>query len=155
MTKMLMRITMGLTLASTLLITSACSTKPEHDVIIRGGSLYDGSGGPALVTDLAIDGDRITAIGHLEKHVGRSEIDATGLAVAPGFINMLSWANESLIQDGRSLGDIYQGVTLEVMGEGTSMGPMNDKMKQERIDRQNDMEKQAERFMLGLADRRW
>ncbi|MFC1776474.1 amidohydrolase family protein, partial [Pseudomonadota bacterium] len=66
-------------------------------------------------------------------------IDATGLAVAPGFINMLSWANESLIQDGRSLSDIYQGVTLEVMGEGTSMGPLNEKMRQQRIERQNDI----------------
>jgi len=136
---MLMRITIGLILASILLLTSACGTKPEHDVIIRGGSLYDGSGGPALVTDLAIDGDRITAIGDLDGHAGRSEIDATGLAVAPGFINMLSWANESLIQDGRSLSDIHQGVTLEVMGEGTSMGPLNDKMKEERIERQNDI----------------
>jgi N-acyl-D-amino-acid deacylase len=108
-----------------LLLTNACS-KPDHDIIIRGGSIYDGSGGPTITADLAIDGDRITAIGDLEDHNGKSEIDATGLAVAPGFINMLSWANESLIQDGRSMSDIYQGVTLEVMGEGTSMGPLND-----------------------------
>ena len=127
-----------LTLIPMLLMNSACS-KPEHDIIIRGGSVYDGSGGPALVADLAIDGDRITKIGDLDGHIGHSEIDATGLAVAPGFINMLSWANESLIQDGRSLSDIYQGVTLEVMGEGTSMGPINEKMRQERIERQNDI----------------
>lgn len=101
--------------------------------------MYDGSGGPAMTADLAIDGDRITVIGDLDGHTGRKEIDAQGLAVAPGFINMLSWANESLIQDGRSLSDIYQGVTLEVMGEGTSMGPMNETMRQERIDRQNDI----------------
>ena len=106
-----------------LLTVNACS-KPEHDIIIRGGTLYDGSGGPAMITDLAIDGDRITVIGDLDGHSGRNEINAMGLAVAPGFINMLSWANESLIQDGRSLSDIYQGVTLEVMGEGSSMGPM-------------------------------
>jgi len=121
-----------------LLTATACS-KPEHDVIIRGGTLYDGSGGPAMMADLAIDGDRITVIGDLDGHIGRSEVNATGLAVAPGFINMLSWANESLIQDGRSLSDIYQGVTLEVMGEGTSMGPMNESMRQERIERQNDI----------------
>jgi len=127
-----------LVLVTIILLTSACS-KPEHDTIIRGGSIYDGSGGPAITADLAIDGDRITAIGDLEDHNGKSEIDATGLAVAPGFINMLSWANESLIQDGRSMSDIYQGVTLEVMGEGTSMGPLNEKMRQQRIERQNDI----------------
>jgi N-acyl-D-amino-acid deacylase len=121
-----------------LLIANACS-KPEHDIIIRGGTLYDGSGGPAMIGDLAIDGDHITVIGDLDGHIGRNEVDASGLAVAPGFINMLSWANESLIQDGRSLSDIYQGVTLEVMGEGNSMGPMNESMRQERIDRQNDI----------------
>lgn len=123
---------------SLLLLTGACS-KPEHGVIIRGGAIYDGSGRPAVIADLAIDGDRITAIGDLEDRSGKQEIDASGLAVAPGFINMLSWANESLIQDGRSLSDIHQGVTLEVMGEGNSMGPFNDEMKQQRIDRQNDI----------------
>ena len=132
------RLILAVSFLAALLLFSACS-KPEHDVIIRGGSLYDGSGGPALITDLAIDGDRITAIGDLEGHRGKREINAAGLAVAPGFINMLSWANESLIQDGRSLSDIHQGVTLEVMGEGTSMGPFNDEMKQQRIDRQNDI----------------
>jgi N-acyl-D-amino-acid deacylase len=136
---MITRICTGLTLASILLFTSACSTTPKHDVIIRGGSLYDGSGAAPVVTDLAIDGDRITQIGNLDKHSGRSEIDAKGLAVAPGFINMLSWANESLIQDGRSLSDIHQGVTLEVMGEGTSMGPLNASMRKERIERQSDI----------------
>ncbi len=136
---MITRICTGLTLASILLFDSACSTIPEHDVIIRGGTLYDGSGAAPLVIDLAIDGDRVTQIGNLDKHSGRSEIDAKGLAVAPGFINMLSWANESLIQDGRSLSDIHQGVTLEVMGEGFSMGPLNDAMRQELIDRQSDI----------------
>lgn len=121
-----------------LFIANACS-KSEHDIIIRGGTLYDGSGGPAVVADLAIDGDRITVMGDLDGHIGRNEVNAMGLAVAPGFINMLSWANESLIQDGRSLSDIFQGVTLEVMGEGTSMGPMNEPMRKERIDRQSDI----------------
>lgn len=121
----------------------------EHDIIIRGGTLYDGSGGPAVIADLAIDGDRITAIGKLDGHTGNNEIDATGLAVAPGFINMLSWANESLIQDGRSLSDIYQGVTLEVMGEGESMGPLNDKMRQHTIDRQSDIKYEVAWTSLG------
>ena len=102
-----------------------------------------------MVADLAIDGDRISAIGKLDNHTGDSEIDATGLAVAPGFINMLSWANESLIQDGRSLSDIYQGVTLEVMGEGNSMGPLNDKMRQQRIDRQSDIKYEVPWTSLG------
>jgi len=141
---MITRICSGLILTSILLLTGACSTTPEHDVpkhdfIIRGGTLYDGTGTAGIVTDLAIDGDRITQIGNLSKHQGHSEIDATGLAVAPGFINMLSWANVSLIQDGRSLSDISQGVTLEVMGEGFSMGPLNESMRQELIDRQSDI----------------
>lgn len=135
---MIHRLIPVLSMAATLFLISACS-KPEHDVIIRGGTLYDGSGGPAITADLAIDGDLITQIGGLDDHRGRSEIDASGLAVAPGFINMLSWANESLIEDGRSLSDIYQGVTLEVMGEGNSMGPMNEAMREERIERQNDI----------------
>ncbi|MDH3902872.1 MAG: D-aminoacylase [Xanthomonadales bacterium] len=131
-----------------LLLTAACS-KPEHDIIIRGGSVYDGSGRPAEVADVAIDGDRITKIGALKGHTGRKEINAKGLAVAPGFINMLSWANESLIQDGRSLSDIYQGVTLEVMGEGISMGPLNEEMRQQRISRQNDIRYEVPWTSLG------
>lgn len=130
---------LALVIPAALLVLSACS-KPEFDVVIRGGTLYDGSGAPPVVADLAIDGDRIVALGDLAGHVGRAEVDATGLAVAPGFINMLSWANESLIQDGRSLSDIRQGVTLEVMGEGNSMGPLNETMRQEMVDRQSDIE---------------
>ncbi|MGB5162121.1 MAG: D-aminoacylase [Thermoanaerobaculia bacterium] len=130
---------LALVIPAALLVLSACS-KPEFEVVIRGGTLYDGSGAPGVVADLAIDGDRIVALGDLAGHVGRAEVDATGLAVAPGFINMLSWANESLIQDGRSLSDIRQGVTLEVMGEGNSMGPLNETMRQEMVDRQSDIE---------------
>jgi len=142
------RFLLATTLVPILLLSGACS-KPEHDVIIHGGTLYDGSGGPAMIADLAIDGDRITLIGDLDGHIGRSEVDASGLAVAPGFINMLSWADESLIQDGRSLSDIYQGVTLEVMGEGTSMGPMNEKMREEKIERQNDIKYEVSWTTLG------
>ena len=122
----------------TIIMTGSCS-HPEHDVIIRGGTVYDGSGGAPVIADVAIDGDQITQIGQLEDHQGRLDVDANGMAVAPGFINMLSWADESLIEDGRSLSDIVQGVTLEVMGEGTSMGPVNETMRQKRIDRQSDI----------------
>lgn len=111
----------------------------NHDVIVRNGVIYDGSGGTPFQADLAIDGDRITAIGDLSGRTAKTEIDAGGLAVAPGFINVLSWANLSLIQDGRSLSDVRQGVTLEVMGEGHSMGPWNDAMKKQRLDEQSDI----------------
>jgi N-acyl-D-amino-acid deacylase len=91
--------------------------------------VYDGSGKPGVITDVGINADTIAAIGNLSKAEGKTEVDATGLAVAPGFINMLSWATESLIIDGTSQADIRQGVTLEVFGEGWSMGPLNEKMK--------------------------
>ena len=130
-------------IAATAALLSLAACRPEeaieHDVLIRGGSVIDGSGSAAARVDLAIDGDRIAALGDLQDRRGRIEIDATGLVVAPGFINMLSWANESLIQDGRSLSDIHQGVTLEVLGEGRSMGPLNEAMKQELTERQTDI----------------
>jgi N-acyl-D-amino-acid deacylase len=109
-----------------------------HDVVIRGGTVYDGLGGPQFAADVAIDGDRIAAIGKVAEH-GREEIDARGLAVAPGFINMLSWATTSLIADGRSQSDIRQGVTLEVFGEGWSLGPVNDTMRREQSEEQGDI----------------
>ena len=95
-----------------------------HDIIIRGGTLFDGSGAPGQRLDLAITGDRISAIGNLNEAEADQVVDATGLAVSPGFINMLSWAPASLIEDGRGLSDLVQGVTLEVFGEGISMGPV-------------------------------
>ncbi len=109
-----------------------------HDVVLRGGTVYDGSGGTPFAADVAIDGDRITTIGAVRER-GRSEIDAAGLAVAPGFINMLSWATTSLIADGRSQSDIRQGVTLEVFGEGWSLGPVNDTMRREQTEQQGDI----------------
>jgi len=109
-----------------------------HDVVIRGGTLYDGSGAPPFEADVAIDGDRIAAIGKVAER-GRTQLDAGGLAVAPGFINMLSWATTSLIADGRSQSDIRQGVTLEVFGEGWSLGPVNDAMRREQIEQQGDI----------------
>ena len=102
----------------TCLAFAACASPPEYDTVIRGGMLYDGSGGPPVRGDVAIRADTIAAVGDLGDARGRTEIDAAGMAVAPGFINMLSWATESLIEDGRSQSDIRQGVTLEVFGEG-------------------------------------
>ncbi len=115
------------------------SSLTEHDLVIRNGVIYDGRGGAPFVGGVAIDGDSIASIGSLGNVRGRMEIDATGLAVTPGFINNLSWANVSLIEDGRSQSDIRQGVTLEVLGEGWSMGPLNEAMKQETIEQQGDI----------------
>ncbi|HMB65147.1 MAG TPA: hypothetical protein VKN36_18855, partial [Eudoraea sp.] len=116
----------------TFILAAACSAPGEFDILIKNGQLVDGSGKAGYTGDLAINADTIAALGDLSRAAGRVEIDATGLTIAPGFINMLSWANVSLIEDGRSQGDIRQGVTLEVMGEGHSMGPLNEEMKQER-----------------------
>jgi len=126
-------------LALALLTACRSGPAPRYDVLIRGGRLLDGSGAPAVLADLAISGDTIAALGDLSDATATTEIDATGLVVAPGFINMLSWANEALLEDGRSMSGILQGVTLEVMGEGTSMGPLNQAMKQELLDEQGDI----------------
>jgi N-acyl-D-amino-acid deacylase len=120
-----------------LALTTACG--PRYDVVIRHGTVYDGSGGPGRVADVAISGDTIAAVGDIGGARGALEIDAGGLAVAPGFINMLSWATESLLEDGRSQSDIRQGVTLEVFGEGWSLGPLNDAMKAEALAQQGDI----------------
>jgi N-acyl-D-amino-acid deacylase len=127
----------SLLISATLLVAIACS--PEYDVVIRGGTIYDGTGGAPVVGDVAVQADSIVSIGIPVEGRGRIELDATGLAVAPGFINMLSWATESLIEDGRSQSNIRQGVTLEVMGEGWSMGPLNDEMKRESVEQQGDI----------------
>ena len=111
----------------------------KDTLIIHNGAIYDGSGSPPFVGDVAIVENTIAALGKLNDARGHTEIDATGLAISPGFINMLSWANEALIEDGRSQGDLRQGVTLEVMGEGWSMGPLNDAMKAEELERQGDI----------------
>ncbi len=111
---------------------------PNFDLVIRNGTIYDGRGGSPFIGDVAVAGDSIAALGSLGNARGQVEVEADSLAVAPGFINMLSWANQSLIQDGRSQSDIRQGVTLEVMGEGESMGPLNEAMKQELSERQGD-----------------
>jgi len=135
--------------AAVAALALAGCARQTYDVVIRGGTIYDGSGAAPRVADLAIQGDRIAAIGDLGRARGKLEVDAKALAVAPGFINMMSWANESLIADGRSQSDIRQGVTLEVMGEGNSMGPLNDRMKQEMRARQGDIKYEIEWTTLG------
>jgi N-acyl-D-amino-acid deacylase len=122
-----------------LLVLVSCKPETTYDVIIKNGTVYDGSGKPGIVQDIAISGDTIAAIGDLSGKEAKQIIDATGLAVAPGFINMLSWANEALIEDGRSQSDIRQGVTLEVFGEGVSDGPLNPEMKRVRQKLQGDI----------------
>src|SRR5882724_6167268 len=109
------------------------------DVIIRNGTVYDGTGAEPAQADVAIRGDRVASIGEFKTAKARTVIDAKGLAVAPGFINMLSWSTESLIQDGRSQSEIRQGVTTEIMGEGESMGPMNDRVREFMLKQQVDI----------------
>ncbi len=134
------------TLLAALVLLSACA---DHDVILRGGTIYDGSGSAPFIADLAIDDGRISAIGSLEDELGRKDIDASGMAISPGFINMLSWATESLIEDGRAMSDILQGVTLEIMGEGNSMGPLSEAMKAEILRQQGDITYDIEWTTLG------
>ena len=124
-------------LLGALLLTACSSITPHYDTIIRNGMLYDGSGSPPVRGDLAIRGDRIAAIGTI-RGTATHELDANGMAVSPGFINMLSWATQSLIVDGRGMSDVKQGVTLEVFGEGVSMGPLNPAMKAEVQREQGD-----------------
>ena len=129
-----------------------CATIPapvRYDAVIRNGLIYDGSGSAPRKGDVAIAGDRIAAVGDIGSRRGSIEIDAHGRAVAPGFINMVSWATESLIVDGRSQADIRQGVTLEVFGEGWSMGPLSDVMKREMRAQQSDIKFDIEWTTLG------
>lgn len=132
-------------LISLLLISSPVNSGGQsaqaqrYDVLIKNGMVYDGAGGSPRRADLGIKGDKIVAIGNLGSASGLTIIDAKGLAVAPGFINMLSWAVDDLIVDGRSMGDIKQGVTTEIFGEGDSMGPLNEEMKRRRLAAQGDL----------------
>ena len=128
-------------LSSLALSTRASSPQqpPTFDAIIRGGMVYDGTGGPGRRASVGLRGDRIAAIGDLEAARAPLVIDASGLAVAPGFINMLSWSTESLLVDGRSQGEIRQGVTTQIFGEGSSMGPLTDAMKKRMIENMGDL----------------
>ena len=126
-------------------LLAGCATAPpgeapaSYDIVLRGGTILDGRGGAGFTGDVGIKGDRIAYVGPALPGRGSQEIDARGLVVAPGFINMLSWANEALIEDGRGQSDIRQGVTLEVMGEGNSMGPLSPEMKARAEKRQGDI----------------
>jgi len=140
---MIKRITLLLFLSISLIscqdpATGETTATAGYDLLVINGMVYDGLGGEPYRADIAVDDGRIAAIG-TGLGTAKQTIDAAGLAVAPGFINMLSWATESLIEDGRSQGDIRQGVTLEVMGEGSSMGPLNDRMKAEYLKQQGDI----------------
>ena len=115
------------------------SADAPFDIIIKDGTVYDGTGGEGRVADVAIRGDRIAGVGNFAKASAKKMIDAHDLAVAPGFINMLSWSTESLIQDGRSQSEIRQGVTTEIMGEGESMGPVNDRVREHMLEQQTDI----------------
>jgi len=118
---------------------SPSQSPADFDVIILGGTVYDGTGAEPRQADVAIRGDRIAGIGDFKTATTKTIVDAKGLAVAPGFINMLSWSTESLIQDGRSQGEIRQGVTTEIMGEGESMGPVNDRVREHMLRAQTDI----------------
>jgi len=122
-----------------LAATSVSIIAADFDVIIKNGAVYNGTGSEAQHVDLAIRGDRIAGAGDYKNAKAKTVIDARGLAVAPGFINMLSWSTESLIQDGRSQSEIRQGVTTEIMGEGESMGPLNDRVREFMLKQQADI----------------
>ncbi len=140
MKQLLRSIVALLLLASFVTPPADAQARPApFDTIIRGGTVYDGTGGAGRRADVGIRGDRVAAVGDLSRARGRAEVDARGLAVAPGFINMLSWSTESLIVDGRSLGELKQGVTTQIMGEGWSMGPLNAEMKRQMVADQGDV----------------
>ncbi len=143
---------------ATLIAAAACADAANYDVLISGGTVYDGSGAAPFVGDVAINGDRVVAVGDLSAATAESVVDATGLAVSPGFVNMLSGATESLIVDGRSQGDLRQGVTLEVFGEGNSLGPMNAAMKEEWLETFVDYvgsEQRAAELLGGAVEVPW
>ncbi len=132
-----------------LVFVISCKGKNNYDNIILNGMIYDGNGGEPYKADIGINADTIAFIGDLSDASSKNIIDAKGNAVAPGFINMLSWATESLIEDGRSQSDIRQGVTLEVMGEGWSMGPLNENLKKQQLEGQTDIKYKVEWNTLG------
>ena len=134
------------------LALSACQVRapaPEYDLIIRGGTIYDGTGGQPSVADIGVQGQHIAAVGDLGRMHAAREIDAKGMAVAPGFVNMLSWAPDSLYIDGRSESDIRQGVTLEVFGEGESLGPLTDEIRKAALAAQGDLKHPIDWTTLG------
>ena len=138
---MKIRAAFALAVAGLLVCSAAPAPKngTAYTLLIRGGTIYDGSGGKPYVGDVALKGDRIAYVGPHAPGRAARVVDAKGKAVSPGFVNMMSWATESLIADGRGVSDTMQGVTLEVMGEGDSMGPLTPRMKQLAVKRQGDI----------------
>ncbi|MBK9316238.1 MAG: D-aminoacylase [Acidobacteria bacterium] len=141
----------NISLICVLVMFAACQSAqlPAYDIIIRNGTVYDGSGAAPLRADVAIKGDQIVEIGDLSSAKATTEIDAKGLAVSPGFINMLSHSWATMIVDGRSMGELKQGVTTQIMGEGSSMGPWNEEQKKRRLDDQGDLKYPIEWTTLG------
>jgi N-acyl-D-amino-acid deacylase len=132
-----------------VLLVMGCQPSAEYELVIRNAMIYDGRSGPPVMGSIAINGDTIAAFGDIGDKKGVRELDAKGMAVSPGFINMLSWATETLLEDGRAMSDLKQGVTLEVMGEGWSMGPLNEAMKKEMKASQGDIKYDIKWTSLG------
>jgi len=140
--KIVVLLVIGLLLLGMLLPLTSCvapEQAPEFDVVIRGGTVYDGTGSEPVRADVGLRGDQVVTVGDLSKAGAKLVVDASGLAVAPGFVNMLSWSTESLLVDGRSQGELRQGVTTQVMGEGSSMGPLSPEMKLRIVSEQGDV----------------
>ncbi|HEX6623891.1 MAG TPA: D-aminoacylase [Pyrinomonadaceae bacterium] len=140
--KIVVLLVIGLLLLGMLLPLTSCvapEQAPEFDVVIRGGTVYDGTGSEPVRADVGLRGDQVVTVGDLSKSGAKMVVDAAGLAVAPGFVNMLSWSTESLIVDGRSQGELRQGVTTQIMGEGSSMGPLSPEMKLRIVSEQGDV----------------
>ncbi len=133
-----MKLVLTLLATAALAAPAAVAQPPAYDLVIRGGDIYDGSGGAAVRGDVGVKGNRIVCVGACPGAAAKT-VDAAGKAVAPGFINMLSWSTESLIQDGRGQSELRQGVTLQVMGEGASMGPLTPEMTRLELQRQSDI----------------
>src|SRR5262245_51420893 len=119
-------------------------TGKEHDVLIRGGTVYDGSGQPSRRADVAIKGNQIVAVGNLAGATAKTVMDARGLAIAPCFISMLSWSTDSRLADGRGQSEVRQGVTMQIMGEGWSWGPVNAAIKKRMKAEQTDIKYEIE-----------
>ena len=145
--RMFRKATIAAFIATFASISQAATPGPSlvHDIVLRGGMIYDGSGNAPFPGEVAVDGDRIVYVGPARHLAAHREIDVHGQAIAPGFINMLAHPEESLLVDGRALSDLTQGVTLEVMGE-FSMGPLNQTMKQKMLDREEVPEVQKHLF---------
>ncbi|HSC27203.1 MAG TPA: D-aminoacylase [Vicinamibacterales bacterium] len=134
------RVSLVLALLTTLALPAAAPVQLQtFDLVIRNGTVYDGTGAVGRLADVAVRGDRIAGVGDFGSMAADAVVDARGLAVAPGFINMLSWSTESLLVDGRSQGEVRQGVTTQIFGEGSSMGPLNDAMKKRAVEQMGDI----------------